>query len=172
MGEFLLTTALPSAPWALRNINIAQANQYLDFINLMAYDFTNAARAGYHAQLYSRSANEDSGSKGVDFLLSQDFPGRKILLGIPCYGRSFLGASAAGDIAFGNGGQEGTFEYQELPRPMAQERVNTLFVSAICVGGDGGFISYDNPETVKMKAEFSKIKGLAVSSRFPCNTSD
>jgi chitinase len=31
------------------------------------------------------------------------------------------------------------------------------------VGGDGGFVSYDNPETVRAKAAFAKQKGLGVS---------
>jgi chitinase len=35
-------------------------------------------------------------------------------------------------------------------------------VAAFCVGGDGGFVTYDNPETVKMKANYCKEKGLGV----------
>jgi GH18 family chitinase len=36
-------------------------------------------------------------------------------------------------------------------------------VGAYCVGGDGGFVTYDNPETVSAKAVFCKQKGLGVS---------
>ena len=32
--------------------------------------------------------------------------------------------------------------------------------AAYCVGGSGGFVSYDNPETVRMKAAFVKDKAL------------
>ena len=129
----------------------------------MAYDFTSAARAGYHAQLYPGSPGEESGDSAIQYLLTRGFPAAKMVLGVPCYGRSFLGANAAGDPARGNGGEEGTFEYKDLPRYSTEERVNTATVSAYCVGGDGGFTSYDNPETVKIKANYCKEKGLAVS---------
>jgi len=129
----------------------------------MAYDFTSAARAGYHAQLYPAQPGEDSGDGGVQHVISRGFPASKVLLGVPCYGRSFLGSTAAGDAARGNGGDDGTFEYKDLPRWNTEEKTNTTSVSAFCVGGDGGFTSYDNPETVKIKANYCKEKGLAVS---------
>ncbi|KAF3345678.1 hypothetical protein VdG2_05914 [Verticillium dahliae VDG2] len=40
--RYLLTTALPPGEWVLRNIDLAQAAQYLDLLNLMAYDLTGA----------------------------------------------------------------------------------------------------------------------------------
>lgn len=52
---------------------------------------------------------------------------------------------------------------QQLPRPGTQEQVDRQAVAAFCVGGDGGFVSYDNAETVKMKADYVKARGLAVS---------
>lgn len=33
-------------------------------------------------------------------------------------------------------------------------------VGAYCVGGDGGFVTYDNPETVRARAVCCKQKGL------------
>lgn len=109
-GPYRLTTALPCAEWALRHIDVRKADQYLDLINVMAYDFTNTARAGHHAQLYSTQGGEGSGANGVTYLTNNGFPSSKILLGVPCYGRSFLGATAAGDVSRGSGGEEGTFE--------------------------------------------------------------
>lgn len=128
----------------------------------MAYDFTSAARAGYHAQLYPTKPGEESGDSAVQYITKRGFPASKILLGVPCYGRSFLGANAAGQPASGNGGEGGTFEYKNLPRFNTEERVDNAAVSAFCVGGDGGFVSYDNPETVKTKANYCNEKGLAV----------
>jgi len=53
-----------------------------------------------------------------------------------------------------------------LPRVGTEEQVDTQAVAAYCVGGDGGFVSYDNPETVRMKGDFAKARGLAVSADF------
>lgn len=61
------------------------------------------------------------------------------------------------------GGHDGAFEYKELPRHGTIETFDLERAVAYCVGGDGGFISYDNPETVKVKARYCKEKGLGVS---------
>jgi len=113
--------------------------------------------------LYPGNNDEASGSAAVAYVKSKGFPSKKILLGVPVYGRSFLGARGAGHQYNGQGGEEGTFEYKELPRPGAQEFVDTGRVAASCVGGDGGFVSYDTPETVRLKGEFCKTQQLGVS---------
>lgn len=174
-NRYLLTAALPAGQWALQNIDLYKAQDYLDLINLMAYDFAGSwsEKAGHHAQLFPGTPNEPSGSAVVDYVISTGFPASKILLGVPVYGRSFLGASRPGQSFTGHGGDEGTFEYKQLPRNGAEEIVNTRVGAAFCVGGDGGFVTYDNPETVKLKANFCKEKGLGVSHlsipRILCN---
>lgn len=163
--RYILSAALPAGQWALQNIDLYRAQDYLDLINLMAYDFagTWSPKAGHHAQLFPNTNDEASGSAAVDYVISRGFPAQKILLGVPVYGRSFLGAVGPGHTFNGSGGDEGTFEYKQLPRQGAEEIVNTRVVGAFCAGGDGGFVSYDNPETVKMKANYCKEKGLGVS---------
>ncbi|RYP68671.1 hypothetical protein DL771_006541 [Monosporascus sp. 5C6A] len=160
--QFFVTAALPAGTSVLQYINIAQAAAYLDFVNLMAYNFCGhwEHRSGHHAQLYSLQKDEVSGSSGVSYLIANGCPSKKILLGIPVYGRSFLGVSGPGHRHKGPGGRDGAFEYHELPRKHAKETVDKRIGAASCVGGDGGFVSYDNPETVKMKAAFCKQKGL------------
>lgn len=93
-------------------------------------------------------------------MLSNGVPPAKILLGVPAYGRSFLGASAVGERYSGHAGEEGTFEYRDLPRAGAREQVDEQAGAAFCVGGDGGFVTYDNPRTVRLKAQFAKQRGL------------
>ncbi|KAI0595571.1 family 18 glycoside hydrolase [Biscogniauxia sp. FL1348] len=161
--QFLVTAALPAVQAILHNINIAQMAHYLDMVNLKAYDFYGhwTQRSGHHAQLYTASKEEPSASAGVAYLISQGCPPKKILLGIPVFGRSFLGVSGPGHRHKGVGGDEnGSFEYSALPRKNTKEVADKGIGAAWCVGGDGGFVSYDNPETVKMKAAYCKQKGL------------
>ncbi|KAI8623218.1 glycoside hydrolase [Xylariaceae sp. FL1651] len=163
--EFLITAVLPASPGVLQNIDITQAACYLDFINLKAYDFCGSwvQRSGHQAQLYSSSSsskNETSGALGVSYMISHGCPPKKILLGIPLFGRSFLGVSGPGDRHKGAGGNDGVFEYCQLPRKGAKEGVDEWIGAAWSVGGDGGFVSYDTPETVKIKAAFCKQQGL------------
>lgn len=168
--EYLLTAALPAGQWALQHIDLQRAQDYLDFINLMAYDFTGpwSPTAGHHAQLYPGSPGEPSGSAAVDYVKSTGFPPKKINLGIPVYGRSFLGASGPGDIYSGQGGEEGTFEYKVLPRTGADETVDFTRIAASCTGPDGGFITYDNPDTVRSKGRYCRTEKLGVGENVCC----
>lgn len=168
--RFLLTSALPAGEWVLRNINLKQAAHYLDYLNLMTYDFSGpwTSICGHHAQLYTPQRPHDDASRtscssGVAYVLAQGVPNGKILMGIPTYGRSFLGAKKAGDTFSGHAGEEGTFEYRDLPRPKASSKFDDNVGAAYCVGGDGGFVSYDTPKSVSMKADFvrqQKLGGL------------
>ncbi|POS83540.1 hypothetical protein EPUL_004943 [Erysiphe pulchra] len=161
--RYYVTAALPAGEWALKEIDVYKSQSYLDLINLMAYDFAGewTPKSGYHSQLFSDNLNENSADKAVHYLLSKGFPLSKVLLGIPAYGRSFLGAAGPGQVYTGLGGDEGAVVYKNLPRPNTQENVDRRLVSAYCVGGDGGFISYDNPDTVKLKANYCNAFGLA-----------
>lgn len=167
--RFILTAALPASKAVLQFLDVRMVGEYLDFVNLMAYDFFGywTSRSGHHAQLYAMNKDETSASSGVSYLMSHGLPAKKILLGIPTYGRSFLQATGPGQKFKGVGGEEGTFEYNRLPRKGCKESVDKRHVAAQCVGGDGGFVTYDNPDTVKIKANFCKQKGLGVSDRHP-----
>ncbi|KAJ6144133.1 hypothetical protein N7470_008028 [Penicillium chermesinum] len=160
--RYTLTTALPAGQWALRNIDLSAAQKYLDMINLMTYDFSGPweSETGHHAQLYG---SPTSCYSAVNYVLTQKVPSQKIILGIPTYGRSFLGSNGPGQRYTGTGGEDGVFDYRDLPRPGAQEYLDEQAGAASCVGGDGGFVSYDNPWTVQQKAQLaisSKLGGL------------
>ena len=163
--EYVMAAALPANKEVLQCIDIRRAAEYLDLLNLMTYDFYGpwTPRSGHHAQLYTSNKDEPCAANIVQYVMSRGFPAKRILLGIPTYGRSFLQASGPGQKFHGGGGEDGTFEYQQLPRRGCKETVDKRACAAMCVGGDGGFVSYDNPETVKMKAVFCKQKGLGVS---------
>ena len=133
----------------------------------MTYDFSGPWTdvAGHHAQLYSPSnphndAAKLSCSSAVAYAQSRGVSARKILLGVPAYGRSFLGAKKAGDRFTGHAGEEGTFEYKDLPRPGSIVNFDKEVGAVYCVGGDGGFVTYDDAQTVQMKAQFALKEGL------------
>jgi len=58
--NYLLTAALPASKAVLQNIDLRRVGDYLDFINLMAYDFFGpwTHKAGHHAQLYAMGKDE------------------------------------------------------------------------------------------------------------------
>jgi chitinase len=165
--RYILTSALPAGEWALKHIPLSQASAYLDFINLMAYDFSGpwVDQAGHHAQLYSPRqphcpAAALSADSSVRYYRSRGVPAEKIVLGIPAYGRSFLGCKGAGSRYAGHGGDEGTYEFQDLPRPNANEFVDMSLGAAWCEDEKGEWVSYDNEQTVRMKAAYAVAKEL------------
>lgn len=138
----------------------------------MCYDFagpwttTSGGGAGHHAQLWAptrRSHGQDagaSGQKGVDFLVGQGVPPAKVVLGVPCYGRVFVGARGPGD-AFRKVGEEegGVVEYRDLMKRGAKVQWDSEVGAAWCVDGEG-WISFDDVRCVKVKGEFVRERGL------------
>jgi chitinase len=126
--QYLVTTAVPASIWALETLNLGEASQHVDLINLMAYDFVGPfpgiTKSGHHAQLrcpapteQCNDAAQPSSEAAVRYLLEHGVPRHKILLGIPLYGRSFLGAHRADQPFHAHGGTQpdGIFEFKDLP---------------------------------------------------------
>ena len=165
--KYIVSSALPAGEWALKNIDLFKAALKLDFINLMTYDFSGpwTDLCGHHAQLHSpqyphSDAARISCSSTIAYVVSKGVPPKKLILGIPAYGRSFLGAMEVGDHYSGHGGEEGTFEYKDLPRPGAVVFFDEPVGAIYCIGDDGGFVTYDNPHSVELKAKFAMERNL------------
>ena len=167
VDQFTVCTAWPAGQWALRHIDVFRAQKYLDFINLMDYDFSGpwSNASGHHAQLYAPQTphpdpDAQSCQLAVDHLFSRKVDPRKIVLGIALYGRAFPGTTGVGQKFTSGDGQAVTFDYADLPRPGTQEQVDRSLGAAYCVSDDGGFISYDNHDTATMKAHYVLDRGL------------
>lgn len=89
----LLTTAVPCFTDFLERNEMGRAAEYLDFVNLMAYDFyVGGPFAGHHSNLYHSEdyEAEQSGHRAVTEYVAQGVPIEKLVLGIPFYGRSWF----------------------------------------------------------------------------------
>ncbi|MCJ1289679.1 hypothetical protein MMC34_001212 [Xylographa carneopallida] len=156
---YTLTSALPAGAWALSNIDLSLASNYLNFINLMAYDFYGpwTPTSGHQSRLYSPPLNPASVSvhAAVLYCLQHSVHPSKILLGIPAYGRSFPGATGP-DQAYLPPiapNDDRTFEYRSIPLT-GIEQVDEQLGVAFIVDPIAGFITYDNADVVRMKAAY------------------
>ncbi|KAI1477328.1 glycoside hydrolase family 18 protein [Daldinia eschscholtzii] len=166
--QYLLTTALPTGEYCLKNIDIRAAGKLLDSLNLMGYDFNGPWTdvSGHHAQLLPQPGSpahvypalRNSCHRGVEYLASHGFPVHKIILGVPVYARSFAGARGVGQ-PFKSAAE---IDYNDLPREWIRDAaVDHHVVAASYVDrADKGFVSFDVPETVRRKAEYVKRKRL------------
>lgn len=88
----LLTMAAPSGDYWAKWINYEELIDDFDFIGCMTYDYHGewSDHSGHNAPLYS-CAGDMCGSMNDSFhyCLRRGIPSRKLLLGIPFYGRSF-----------------------------------------------------------------------------------
>ncbi|OGE47708.1 hypothetical protein PENARI_c025G10460, partial [Penicillium arizonense] len=140
--HFLLTTASPAGPANYQREHLAQMNQYLDFWNLMAYDYTGSWDnvAGHDANLHASNSNIASTplntDQAINYYTSQGVASSKIVLGMPLYGRAFTDTNGPGQSYNGD-------------------------AASYCYNsGSRLFISYDTPEVARKKGEYIKSKGL------------
>lgn len=164
---YLITTALPVGEWSLRHINLEATAHLVDLINLMCYDFAGpwTKMSGHQSQLYSPGRPHNDFAKrsvhgAVTYFLSHGVPPRKLVIGIPLYGRQFSGVDGVGQTFRVSSGDEDIMDYKQLPPPGAQEFVDQELGAAYCVSKDTGFITYDTPATVAAKAQYVKAHKL------------
>ena len=73
--------------------DMGKAAEYLDFVNIMTYDFHSGldSVSGHHTSLYSTYPDELSADRSVKMHIKAGVPVQKLVMGIAFYGRSWKG---------------------------------------------------------------------------------
>ncbi len=90
---YLLTTAIPCFQEFIDRTEMGKLQEYLDFVNLMSYDFYVAGdTAGHHTNLYPSTSYEynESAQKAFEAYTAAGVPASKLVMGIAFYGRSWI----------------------------------------------------------------------------------
>ncbi|KAM0480386.1 hypothetical protein ACHAPX_004217 [Trichoderma viride] len=168
-NTYLLTTALPVGQYILKHIDLRAVSRLVNYINLMAYDFTGSwtSVCGNQAQLHSPRGGLQSSypeldvcaTDGVEYILSKGFPSRKLVFGVPAYARYFPVAEGPGCSTEG----AGEMDYNQIPDEWVDNAVvEEQSVAAWYVDANSGkgYITFDVPRTVYMKAKYVAHKNL------------
>ena len=149
----------------------------LDAINLMTYDYNGAwdtGLIGHNAPLYADDAYPGPPSHFVDWGVNawlQNVPASKLVLGLPAYGRAWANPSHGQQLAeYGSSTDagEGTWEkgvyswwdIKENFIGVRQRGWNNKSKVPYLIGADE-FVSYDDEESIAIKASYAKAAGLA-----------
>jgi chitinase len=170
-GSELVTAAVPAGEANINAANYGGAAQYVDWYNVMTYDFFGAWAAtgptAPHSPLYSYTGIPTANfyaDYAIQLYKSKGVPAGKLLLGIGFYGRGWTGVSSTngGLNQAASGAAPGTYEagtedYKVL--------VNTCPATGT-VGGtayaycSGNWWSYDTPATIASKMSYKRSQGL------------
>ncbi len=171
-GNDLVTAAVTADGSSGGKIDAADyggAAQYLDWYNVMTYDFFGAwdknGPTAPHSPLTSYSGIPQSGFTSADAIAkfkSKGVPAEKLLLGIGFYGRGWTGVTQAAPGGTATGPAAGAYEagiedYKILKNTCPS--TGTIAGTAYAHCGTNWW-SYDTPATVKSKMAWSKQQGL------------
>ena len=169
--HYLLTIAAGAFEDYLNHTEMKKAQRYLDFVNIMTYDFTGAwnPKTGHHSNLYASSFDPEGNScnKAVSMFMQRGVPAEKIVLGVPFYGRGWQEVNPQQNGLYQDArGLEGDFSYKSLVEKFINKSgfVRLWDESArspfLWNGNDSKFITYDDPASLNEKCEYIKKNGL------------
>lgn len=171
--SYLLTIATGADRAYVDNVEMNEIHKYLDFLNIMTYDFYNGLHdvTGHHSN-YLPSANPEkdmnSVVNAVDMHVEAGFPVEKINLGIPFYGRIWKGVEASGgDVLFkkaetvGMGIDYINFYMNIDANGYKRYWDDTAKAPYLWSEEEKTFLSYEDEESIKYKINYLKKRGLA-----------
>ncbi|WP_025667327.1 glycoside hydrolase family 18 protein [Aquimarina megaterium] len=172
-NKYLLTIASGASQNYLDHTNMRKAHTYLDFINIMTYDFHGGGerKTGHHANL-NPSIHDDNTivrnvASAVQEHVTAGIPIHKIVLGVPFYGRWWKGANPINNGLYQETyGMTGSYNYEAIIDSVNSnkgftkywdEEANTPYIWR---QKDSLFITYDNAKSIKYKVDFVKNNQL------------
>jgi len=173
---YSLSIAAPAGPSIIPNLESAKIGGVLDWMNLMSYDFHGSwdSITGHNAPMTVGPKDTAAGfsiTDAVDSYLKTGFPAAKLVLGVPFYGRGWenVGPNASGLYQSGTAASVGTwekgvFDYSDIKSNYLPSMTRSWDASAqvpyLYDPARRLWISYDDAQSMKIKADYIKAKGL------------
>ncbi len=176
-----LSIAAPAGPAIYEGMELAELSKSTDFINIMAYDFQGgwSPRTGFNAPLYAAPEDPSPASErdslnvaaAASAYVARGVARDKIVIGVPFYGRGWAGVTPthAGLFQPFSGLPQGTweagvFDWKDLAANYLPKATRTFHAGAqvpwLFDAKSGLMISYDDPESIGLKAGYVKQEGL------------
>ncbi|KAK3589884.1 hypothetical protein CHS0354_015910 [Potamilus streckersoni] len=178
--RLLLTAAVAAGKNTIDvSYDIPGMTRYLDFISLMSYDFHGSweKTTGHNSPLYKRSGEQGdlaylNVQAAANYWITKGCPSKKLIIGLPTYGRSFtladpnkwgMGEPASGVGPAGSFTREaGVLSYYEICEIMASGRGKRYWNSEQMVPyyvQGTTWVGYDDKESFTIKLKWIKESG-------------
>jgi chitinase len=170
--HWLLTIATGADDEYFRWTQLGEAQKYLDFINVMSYDYYSGLSriSGHHSNLKNTDLPGSipiSTEVAVDRHIRAGVPASKIVVGVPFYGRFWRGVPDTGNGLYQQGATTGMYKvYTELVDTYINKNTFTRYwdkpanAPYLYSRDSAMVITYDDPESLTLKAKYIREKKL------------
>ncbi len=188
--EYLLSIAGAASPEFIANCKVKNMMQYLDYINVMTYDYHGAwdKTTNHVTPLYTGTGNEACVSKTIEDYIAAGVKPVDLNLGLLFYGKGWINVNdpngsglyksgtAATTAGYGNGTWEGSaFDYWDIAANYVGKNNYKRYWDDIAkvpyLYNGSTFITYDDEESIGYKLDYLKNMGLggAMFWEFSCD---
>ncbi|MFH4965688.1 glycoside hydrolase family 18 protein [Gaetbulibacter sp. M235] len=169
---YLLTVATGANQSYLDHTDMRKAQKYLDYINIMTYDFVTGGSngTGHHSNLeesrFDSETFKKSSRNSVQEHILAGIPSRKIVLGVPFYGRYWKGVNPKNHGLYQLAkGQTGGYGYKAIADSINSKVFTPYWDDSakapyIWRDKDSLFITYGNTKSMQYKVDFVKKEKL------------
>jgi len=169
--HYLLTIATGADQAYIDNTDLGDAHKYLDFINVMCYDFYHGwfFQTGHHANLYPSKKEKFTGNSGQEAIrrhIKAGVPSNKLIMGIPFYARQWKKVALENDGLYQTAMTTGTIApYWDIVEKIKSGNYKKGYddsakASYLWNAKDSIFISWETPKEIKLKATYIKKNNL------------
>jgi chitinase len=162
----LLTAAIPAPAEDYKHYDLKTLSRYMNNLSIMAYDlhWNGEKITNLHSPLWHDPADPSKppmdshyGARAVQDFVRAGVPARKIILGVPFYGKGWSGVA---DVNHGlyqpaQDASKSSPEYRNLKALPPQADRQFYPKAATCsIWNNGDFFSYDCPQALRLKRQF------------------
>ncbi|GAA4296314.1 glycoside hydrolase family 18 protein [Aestuariibaculum suncheonense] len=169
--HYLLSIASGADQSYIDHTDLGKAQEYLDFINVMCYDFYHGwfYQTGHHANIYPSDGEKFDGNSGQQAIkrhLEAGVPANKLVMGVPFYGRMWEKVNPENNGLYQSAMSTGMIvPYWDIIDKMASGDYKEFYdesakASYLWNVKDSIFISWETPKDIDTKVQFIKKNGL------------
>ena len=162
----LLTAAIPAGSEDYKHFDLKTLSRYMNDLSIMAYDlhWNGEKTTNLHSALFHDPADPSKppldthyGAHAVQDFLRAAVPPRKIVFGVPFYGKGWTGVSDANHGLYQPARDASKLppEYRNLKTlPASADRQYYPQLATCSIWNDNQFFSYDCPEAMRAKLKY------------------